>query len=121
MCIVFIYVLIWLSLVPAAGLGRLSGCVGSVVVMCRLRCPEVCGILVPGPEIEPISPALEGRHSTTALPGQSLLPDFGGRQHSLASGCIPPMSPPSPLLYVSSLLLSSYYKDAWDFIQGPPG
>ena len=47
MCIVFIYVLIWLSPVPAAGLGHLSGCVGSVVVMCRLRCPEVCGILVP--------------------------------------------------------------------------
>ena len=36
MCILFIYVLVWLSPVPAAGLGRLSGCVGSEVVMCRL-------------------------------------------------------------------------------------
>ena len=38
-----------------------------------LSCPMAYGILVPRPEIEPTSPALEGRFSTTRPPGKSLL------------------------------------------------
>ena len=38
---------------------------GSVVAACGLSCPVACGILVPLPEIEPASPALEGRFLTT--------------------------------------------------------
>ena len=57
----------------------------SLVVACRvfffslslveargLSCPVVCGILVPRPGIEPMSPALEGRFFTTGPPGKSL-------------------------------------------------
>ena len=36
-----------------------------------LSCPVVCGILVPRPEIEPMSPALEGGFFTTGLPEKS--------------------------------------------------
>ena len=36
-------------------------CMISVVVAHRLNCPTACGILVPWPGIEPMSPALEGR------------------------------------------------------------
>ena len=39
----------------------------------RLSCPAVCGILVPGPGIEPVSPALVGGFLTTGSPGKSLL------------------------------------------------
>ena len=56
------------SLVAARGLQS----VGSVVVAHGLRCPEACGILVPQPGIERMSPALEGRFSTTGSPGKSL-------------------------------------------------
>ena len=38
---------------------------GSAVAPCRLGCPMACGILVPQPEIEPTSPALEGDALTT--------------------------------------------------------
>ena len=38
---------------------------GSVVVVHKLSCPEACGNLVPGPEIEALSPALAGRFLTT--------------------------------------------------------
>ena len=41
------------------------------VVACRLSCPAACGILVPRPRIEPMSPALEGRFFTTGPPGKS--------------------------------------------------
>ena len=44
---------------------------GSVVVACRLSCPVACGILVPLPGIEPMSPALQGRFLTTGPPGKS--------------------------------------------------
>ena len=44
------------------------------VFSCGTRCcPVACGILVPQPRIEPVSPALEGRFLTTGLPGKSLL------------------------------------------------
>ena len=45
--------------------------VSSVVVACGLSCPEACGILVPLPGIEPMSPALEGGFFTTGPPGKS--------------------------------------------------
>ena len=38
-----------------------------------------CGILVPQPGIEPVSPALEGGVSTTGPPGRSPLSYFEGR------------------------------------------
>ena len=37
---------------------------------------EACGILAPGPGIEPTPPALEGKVLTTGLPGKSLRKDF---------------------------------------------
>ena len=36
----------------------------------RLSNPMACGILVPRPRIEPMSPALEGRLLTTGSPGK---------------------------------------------------
>ena len=36
-----------------------------------LTCPAACGILVPLPEIKPVSPALEGGFFTTGPPGKS--------------------------------------------------
>ena len=47
------------------------GLLGSVLVMNWLRCPTRCGILVPWPGIEPMSPALEGEFSTREPPGKS--------------------------------------------------
>ena len=45
----------------------------SSVVMARgLSYPAACGIPVPRPEIEPVSPALEGGFITTGPPGKSL-------------------------------------------------
>ena len=49
---------------------------GSVVVAHGLSCPAACGILVPRPGIEPVSPAQEGRFSTTGPPGKSLAYGF---------------------------------------------
>ena len=46
-------------------------CSGSVVATHQLSCPMACGILVPQPEMEPTSPALEGGFLTTGLPGKS--------------------------------------------------
>ena len=45
--------------------------VGLVVVAHRLSCPVACGILIPRPGIEPMSPALEGWFLTTGPPGKS--------------------------------------------------
>ena len=39
---------------------------------CGLSCPMACGILVPQPGIEPVSPALEGGFLTTGPPGTYL-------------------------------------------------
>ena len=47
------------------------GCQASVVVVCRLSCPVTCGILVPGPETEPVSHALAGGFLTSGPPGKS--------------------------------------------------
>ena len=43
----------------------------SVVVVYRLSCPLACGILVPWPGIEPVSPAMAGRFLSTGPPGKS--------------------------------------------------
>ena len=47
--------------------------VDSVVAASRLSCSKACGILVPHPGIEPVSPELEDVFITTGLPGKSLL------------------------------------------------
>ena len=44
-----------------------------------LSCPTACGILVPLPEMESTSPALQGRFSTTGPPGKSLVLFFKQR------------------------------------------
>ena len=51
---------------------RALGCQASVVVVCRLSCPVACGILVPGPEIEPVSHALAAGFLTSGPPGKFL-------------------------------------------------
>ena len=45
---------------------------GSVVVVHGLSCPMLCGNL-PRPGVEPVSPALVGRFSTTGPPGKSCM------------------------------------------------
>ena len=54
--------------------GSLLRHVGSFVAV--LSCSVACGIFVPPPGIEPMSPALKGRFLTTGPPGKSLLVDF---------------------------------------------
>ena len=43
----------------------------SVVAARGLSCPAACGILVPWPGIEPVSPVMEGRFLTTGPPRKS--------------------------------------------------
>ena len=69
-----------LSLVMSRGYSPVAAslCVGfscrrgwtAVVAPHRLSCPEACGILIPGPGIEPVSPALQGGFLTTGLSGK---------------------------------------------------
>ena len=54
----------------------LSRCEGSLVVALGLSGPSACGILVPGPGIKPVFPALQGRFFTTGPPGKSLITTF---------------------------------------------
>ena len=65
-----IYVfLIWLHLVLDVACGNLSlQHMNSPVVVRGLSCSAACGILVPGPGIEPMSPALQGGFLTTGPP-----------------------------------------------------
>ena len=51
---------------------------GSVVAALGFSCPAACGSLVPGPGIEPTSPALEGRFLTTGPRGNSPMSCFLG-------------------------------------------
>ena len=51
---------------------------GLVVAAHRLNCITSCGILVPQPEIKPVSPALEGGFLTTGPPGK---PQEGASWH----------------------------------------
>ena len=50
------------------------GTQGSLVAVRGLSSPAACGILIPQPGIEFMSPALEGRFLNTAPPGKSLTP-----------------------------------------------
>ena len=43
---------------------------GSVVVAQGFGCPAACGLLFPGPGIEPASPTLEGRFLASGPPGK---------------------------------------------------
>ena len=45
---------------------------GSLAVAHELCCSMIFGILVPGPGIEPMSPALQGEFLTTGPPGKSM-------------------------------------------------
>ena len=49
---------------------------GLFIVVHGLSCLTACGILVPWPEIKPVSPALYGGFLTAEPPGKSLLPVF---------------------------------------------
>ena len=78
-CFVFLkYLFIQLHQVLVAACGifhcgtRAPEDAGSVVAARRLSCPTACGILVPRPGIEPVSPALEGGFLPTGPPGKSL-------------------------------------------------
>ena len=46
----------WFRVLRSTG----SRCMDSVVVVHRLSCPLACGVLDPGPGIEPVSSALAG-------------------------------------------------------------
>ena len=56
--------------------GLSYGCVDSLVVAHRLSCSTACGILVPQPETEPVSPALQGGVLTTGPSGKSQNPSL---------------------------------------------
>ena len=47
-------------------------CADSLISAHRLRSSAACGIIVPQPWFEPLSPALQGRFLTTGPPGKSL-------------------------------------------------
>ena len=64
---------------------------GSVVVGHRLSCSEACGGL-PGPGMEPTSPARAGRFFTTAPPEKSLVRVTSSRQLWLCNSLLVPGS-----------------------------
>ena len=49
---------------------------GRAVTVHGLTCPVVCGLVVPGPGVEPLSPTLAGRLLTTGPPEKSLIYSF---------------------------------------------
>ena len=51
-------------------LTALSLCCSSSWGMCKVSCLVACGVLVPWPGTEPVSPALKGRFLTTGPPGK---------------------------------------------------
>ena len=57
--------------------------VGSAVAAWVLSCPEAYGNLVPPSRIEPESPALQGRFSTTGLPVKSQFTVFNDNHFPL--------------------------------------
>ena len=67
--------------------GLVEAAVVCSVVVCRLSCPKVCGILVPRPGIKPMFPALEGWFAATGLAGKSprSLPHWA--PYHLLTGC----------------------------------
>ena len=69
--LLFLTFIYFLNLV-ALGLGW-QKLTGSVSVLLRLSCSAACGILLPHPGIEPMSPALQGRFLTTGPQEKSFL------------------------------------------------
>ena len=53
------------------GLGLCCSAQPSLVLSLGISCPAACGILVPWPGIEPVSPELKGKFLTTVPPGKS--------------------------------------------------
>ena len=62
---------IWLLWVLVAACRIIITVYGFLLLWCRFSCPVECGVLVPQPRIELMSPALEGGFLTTGLPGKS--------------------------------------------------
>ena len=75
-CLFFFFFWLHQVLVVAPGIFHCSTRALCFVEVCRLSCPAACGISVPQPGIEPASPALAGRFSTTAPPGKLKLKIF---------------------------------------------
>ena len=67
----------------------LQGTQTSVAVTRGLSCSVECGILVPRPEIEPPSPALQGGFLATGPPGKSLIScsNSWAANHSASPSC----------------------------------
>ena len=57
-------------------LGPFVWLMASLAVVHGLSCSVACGILAPQPGIEPMSPELQSRFSTTGPPGKSQLCAF---------------------------------------------
>ena len=58
----------------------------ALVAACRLSCPQVCGILFPGPGIEPTSPALQGMFITSGPLRKSFCRLFNNGQSGTVRG-----------------------------------
>ena len=65
----------------------------------ELSCPAACGILVPLPGIEPVSPAFQGWFLTTGPPGKSSPLNF----FSFPGGSVGKNSPATQKMWVRSL------------------
>ena len=63
---------VWLHRVLSVAHGTFTAAHGLSSCGVGPNCPIVCGILVPRPGIEPVSPASEGRFLTTGPPEKSL-------------------------------------------------
>ena len=70
------YLFIWLNQIFLASWGLSLQCMDSLVVAHGLSCSVACGILVPGPGVEPASPALQDGFVTTGPSGKSQLVTF---------------------------------------------
>ena len=70
------YLFIWLNQIFAASWDLSLQCMESLAVARGLSCFVACGILVPGPGVEPASPALQDGFLTTGPPGKSQLVTF---------------------------------------------
>ena len=86
-CSVWGFSLLVVSLVSEHGLFQSTQT--SVNVTRGLSCSMVCGILVPRPEIEPASPALQGGFLATGPPGKSLIScsNSWAANHSASPSC----------------------------------
>ena len=84
----------WVSLFVLAVLGLRGGTSASLVADHGLRCPMVCGKLVPWPGIKSTSPSLKGGFLNTGPPGKSgklllVIKNCQKRKCSVVSDCDP--------------------------------